>query len=441
MDRNGHPTGQAAFCRKCGSPLIDGSLYCSNCGAEIVSGEFVDPQDAVGSSPLSPTSSGTEPAYITDDLSERPRQAALTHSPKGKVKLVLFTCLGIALLAAIAFGITRFIPVKIERQPIDGINGCPEFFDVEFGMTVEQVYERIDLASKAVFKSESGFDGQAYIFVTEDANYSLYGLPVQNVYCGFDGSKLDCVIMTFSKDKTETGDVLSLYEKIYGQTSSTGSWIGSKTLIKVTDDKEILDTDQEINAFYMPSPNSRYPMLSFDGSEIDPCRFLSDNYIFDKQASYYIDGLEEGDDYTRSELSVPGFAEVSQYTLYPVFEYMGIASDLTSIEFSVEADHKYINLVSYKFLLDANNVFDRVSYIGKRLIESYGNYDDCYYMSMSYSDWETEEISFETFCDRAKAGTPGNYNVQWVSGDQRITLTLTIRAKETYYEGSVSFSS
>lgn len=443
MNENTIRIGQVLFCHKCGSRLIDGSMYCSKCGTKVVSCELVGTQGPTESAPLESLPNNTEPAHDMDDLlGNLYQQTGPAHFPNRRLKYVLFSCLGIILLAAIVFGITHFISTKIKPQNIDSINGCPEFFDLEFGMTIEQASALINVAPENVMKYEDPSGSQnSNIFVSEDANYNLYGLPVRNIFCGFDGLKLDCVIIAFSKDKVEIDEVLSLYEKIYGQPSNMNSWIGKMTIIEVIDDEEANDIDQEIIVYYSMSPNGRYSMLSFDGSEIDPCGFLSDNYIFDKQVGDYIDGLTEGDDYTQSDFSAPGFAGFSQYTLYPKFEYMGIPHGFTAIELNVEADQKYINLVSYKFLLDADNVFGRVKYMEKRLVESYGDYENCCYTSLFYSDMGIEEISFEELCKRVGAGTQGNYNIQWISAGQRITLTLTINPEKKYYEGSVSFAS
>lgn len=438
MDENHVQTRQVLFCRNCGSRLIDGSIYCSKCGTMV--GESVSVRGVTGSAPQESPPDNTEPTHSTDGLSESLCQADPVHPAKTRRKYVLLSCLGIILLVAIAFGILRFIPVKIEPQNINSINGCPEFFDVEFGMTVDQASALIDIAPENVMEYKAPSEDQdSNIFVSEDANYNLYGLPVQNIFCGFNGPKLNRVIIAFSKTKVKMSDVLSLYEKIYGQPSNANSWGGKTTTIEVIDDDDAEGIDQEIIVYYSMSPNSRYPMLSFDGPEIDPCGFLGDNYIFDQQIGNYIDGLVEDDDYTRSDLSAPGFVEISQYTLYPLFEYMGISRGETAIELSVEAD-QYINLVSYIFLLDASNVSDRVKFIEKRLVEIYGDYEDCQYTSLHYSDLGMEDISFEEFCKRVETGTQGNYHVQWETADQRITLTLTIRPEEKYYDGSVSFA-
>ncbi len=441
MDENNDRSKRASFCRKCGSYLIDDSVYCSKCGAKVASCEPVGSQNPIDSAPLEQFFSNTDPAYGMDDPLEILPQTDSVFFPKRKRKYVLFSCLGIVLLAVIGFGITPLISSKIKPQNIDNINGCPEFFDVEFGMTAERASKQIDLPPETVMKYENPLGNQdSFIFLSEDSDYNLYGLPVQDVYCGFDGTKLDCVIITFSKDKVGIEEVLSLYEKIYGQPDGINFWIGKRTMIEVIDDEETGDIDREIIVYYSISPNDQYSMLSFDGSEIDPCGFLSDNYIFDKRVDDYIDGLIEGNGYTQLELSTPGFAEFSQYTLYPKFEYMGISPGYTAIELNVKADDTYIDLVSYKFLLDTDNASDRIKYIEKRLFDTYGDYENCSYTSMSYSEPGIEEISFDEFCKRAGAGTQGLYNIQWVSTNLRITLNLTIEPEKMYYKGSVSFS-
>lgn len=437
MDDNNNQMRQISFCRKCGNRLTDGSMRCSKCGTEAVLCDSPSTQELNETVSCDQASVDMGSAHNTDDATENSCQTDAAPAKKTRGKYLLFSSLGIVLLAAVVFLLSRFIPTGATAQSIDSINGCPEFFDIEFGMTVDQASKQIDTAHDAIMGD--GYSQDSFIVLSPDSDYSLHGFPVETVYCGFDGLKMDTVIIAFSKDEASMEEIMSLYEKIYGQATMTDLWLGKSTMIEVIDGEELESKMREIIVRYTISPNSHFQTLSFNGSEIDPCGFLSDNYIFDKEASYFIDGLTEND-YGLEEFSAEGFAGFSQYTLYPQFEYMGVPPGRTAIEFCVEAGAENINVVTYIFLLDSDNASDNIKYIEKTLSDAYGDYVSCCYTSTVYGGAVMEEIPFTTFCRRVGMGTQGAYNIQWESTEGKITLSLTVNPERKYYQGGVAFS-
>ena len=218
------------------------------------------------------------------------------------------------------------------------------------------------------------------------------------------------------------------------------TWKGPKTTIDVYD-RELLfnDRDETIIVRYSRTENSQYTTLSFDGPEIDPCGFLGENYAFNKKPGYYVNGLKLDEDYSYQKFSTEGFPGFEKYTLYPQFEYMGIDKGYTAIEFDMGDDKDTIEVVTYLFLLDENNVLDRISYIEKALTKQYGAYDSCTYTSTEYSDLGIVHISINELQQMVGDHTQGIYHIQWESNGLRIVLGLTISADQAYYDGSVAF--
>ena len=347
---------------------------------------------------------------------------------------------------------TVFMGPKVTPQDINTINGCPEFYNVEFGMTVDQASKVIEMKHKPIKGMESSsyfevddFMKSSHIIFDEGEVFSLYGIEAASVYVAFDEKYVDAVMFTFDKEEVSYKKIADLYVKIYGpattETSSTATWVGPKTTIDVYD-YEIFSDDGEktIVVRYAITENSQYTTLSFDGPELDPCDFLGKNNAFNKKPSYYTNGLKKDDDYSYEKFSAEGFANFEKYTLYPKFEYMGIEKGYTAITFDKDGSEDTIGVVSYLFLLDKSNAVDRMSYIEKALTQKYGACSSCTYTSTKYSELGIVDITFDELKQKVGNNTQGIYNVQWESNGRKITLGLTISVDKTYYDGSVAYT-
>lgn len=364
---------------------------------------------------------------------------AVPKPPRKKWKPILFSAIGVVLAAVAALLIIHFLPEKVNQQDINAIYGCPELSDIEFGTDIDTVDSLIKVEHNTIMPNPLG-DDEPMITLKVDTEFELYGLPMQDFLCSFDDDKLEMVLFFFEKENVTYEQITKLYTKIYGQATSSDTsktvWSGTKTTITIFNDSE----DDVYVVRYAETPNLRFTMLSFDGAEIDPCGFLSDNYIFDKTASHYTTGLQKGKDYSMKQYSAAGFASFSKYTLYPSFEYMGIETGYTAIAFDVDDSEKTIGVVSYLFYLNQQNAVDRIDYIKNALDRAYGQFDSCTYTSTYYSDMGIVDLTFNEVKSKISAGTQGIYNIQWKIDGYNITLGLTIQTDKTYYDGSVAFS-
>ena len=474
-------TEKAAACRKCGEKLIDNSQFCTQCGAEIVEAKNMseyEQNDVLRTEieekamfcrkcgqKLSPENNsqcafcGTVVEYYTEvdtpapkaDM-EEPAQPETKPKKKSVKKIILIASLSLVLLAGIVCAALFFMGPKATPQDINTINGCPEFYNVEFGMTVGQASELIEMKHDPI----KGVEGSSYfevddfmknshIIFDEGEVFNLYGIETASVYVSFDEKYVDGVMFTFDKKAVSYDKIVDLYIEIYGSATTVSSfsatWIGSKTTIDVYD-YEIISDDGEktIVVRYSITENSQYTTLSFDGPELDPCDFLGKNNAFDKKPSYYTNGLKKDDDYSYEKFSAGSFASFEKYTLYPRFEYMGIGKGYTAITFDKDGSEDTIGLVSYLFLLDKSNAVDRMSYIEKALTQKYGAYSSCTYTSTEYSELGIADITFDELKQKVGSNTQGIYNVQWESKGRKITLGLTISVDKTYYDGSVAYT-
>jgi len=412
----GGRTPEILYCYKCGSKLPENSYQCTACGTTV------------------DYNHSEKDAKFTDQKL-KPKKNQTTK------KIILFSVSGVILLS-VAILAVFFLKTGEPAQDINSINGCPEFYNIEFGMTADEASKQIKLRHKVSYGIK-GLTNDSSILFDKGEVFELFGRKTSDVHIGFKEKYMDSVLFIFAKDDYDLEDIVSVYTKIYGPANKTGTtystWNGSKTTIDVFE--YISDAGEgKIIVRYLITPNSRYTALSFNGSEIDPCGFLSENYAFDKSPDYYINGLIEGFDYDKTVYTPEGFSGFSQYTLYPEFEYMGIEKGYTAIEFSKDEDENNIGLVSYKFLLDDKNAVDRMTYMHNKLVEIYGTADSSTYTSTYYDEMGVTDVKFNEMIDRISEDTEGIYNIQWKSNGLNITLSLTINVYKEYYEGSVSFS-
>lgn len=415
------------FCRKCGNKLVADMYVCDQCGTKVVKQESDIQEDEV---PFN---------------NEEYEASKLLLKKKKRIKLFIFftAILSVVVLTIAGFFISKLI---VKPQDINTINGCPEFYNLEWEMTQYHVDKAIKLKHTLIeafrkFDSSSfevSYESDASLYIDEGEVFYLYGKRAEYVYIDFDKIRLKAILFTFSKDKYSLNDITTLYERIYGvatETNSTSStWIGKKTTIDVFD-YTFDDGESEIVVRYSISPNSQYENFSFDGFELDPCGFLSENYAFNKRPEYYTDGLEEDEDYDKEVF--PGF---TQYVLYPSFEFMGIDKGYTAIEFNVGEDTDIIETAGYNFLLSKDNVVDRMTYIYLKLSEKYGKEDSSTYTSTYYDKMGIKDVNFNEMKNRFAKGTEGIYHIQWKSDGRNITLGLTIRVDKEYYEGYVVYA-
>lgn len=363
-------------------------------------------------------------------------------------KPVLFILLGVVLAATLAIVILQVLPGNetthstsaetVEILDIHEIYGCPELFGLEFGMTVEETTAAIQIDDVAA--TAFTVNGSTLVSLPPKAQYTLYDLPVQDFLCSFDDGALQMVVLEFDKETVTYEQVIGLYTQIYGQPSESNAtraiWRGNKTAITL-----FAESDEDAYVVrYLENPNQRFRNLSFDGSAIDPCGFLTDNYAFDKTASYFIDGLTEGSDYSKKIFSDSDIAAFTKYELYPHFEYMGIQEGDTAISFDIDGSKNTVDICSYLFALDRQTAADKMEHIKATLEQEYGAFDDCSYTSLLYSESENRDISFQEAISMINSDKQGLYYIGWSVDGYRITLHLELNPTALYCKGYVAFA-
>lgn len=479
------------FCRNCGQKITEDSKFCPYCGTKVEFAQAQDSAAASGESKIDTQAMLQEGAAIfvanahTEEgrydeaipaVPEEPREEAqkgapeeareavqaegtgapaggAQDSPKGKGKgwkKLGLAVAAVAAVGAIVFAAIRFMPPKIVPQDINTINGCPEFYGIEFGMPVSEVSERVKLkhtyvdGDEGISTSDKSDFRDAALLIDEEETFYLYGKRTQWVHVGFEGQELDDVLLEFSKDDVSLEEMTSLYSEIYGPAWDSGEiysrWVGPYTIVVVADYEAISDDkERSILVWYDKVENGKFLSLHFDGSELDPCGFSDAHYIFDKKASYYTSGLQEDYDYTVEEISSEGRMGYWEYTLYPEFEYMGLAKGKTTIEFTVPRNQEEIDSVSYVFDLDEDEAADTISELYSSLTDEYGKYLDCYGFFAGSSNG-TQNITPKKMIDCVKRGKAGLYGVWWEEDEIGIGLLIGISTDGEHYVGKVSYS-
>lgn len=185
-----------------------------------------------------------------------------------------------------------FLHPRVTPQEINSINGCPEFFNIEFGMTSDEASRLIELKHKTINNMGASvvFEGNelmvdSSIIFEEGEVFKLYGIKATDVYVSFSGDYVDSVEFVFDKEKVSFEEIAELYSKIYGaatlEQSTRARWSGSKTTIHVYE-YELISKEQKqvVIVRYAMTDNSQNTTLSFEGPEIDLCDFWNANHAF-----------------------------------------------------------------------------------------------------------------------------------------------------------------
>lgn len=421
------------FCRNCGGRLTDDSRFCGQCGTEVIV-------------QTASYESWGDPSLFSDGMTD----GRAVQKPRREWPTAVLVLLGIILLSAAVIAAVRFWPTSAGKEDINALRGCPEFYNLEWGMTVDQAGEKVELKHK-IYKdidwgslnTDNVLQDSALI-IDDGQEFYLYGSKTKDVLVAFDGEYLKGVYFILDEENASLEAFIKLYTERFGPATTEkeegASWEGAKTTIFIYDRGVATDgAEKALVVCYFVTENSQFTNLSFDGPDTDPCGFLGKEDIFNKKPNYYTKGLKRNKDYEYEKLYAgvrPGF---ERYTLYPQFAYMGIEKGSTAIEFTVGEGEETINSVSYLFLLDETNAVNRVTYIKKRMDSLYGGPKACDYTSLERSEAGILGLSFDEAITRIEKGTQGIYHFQWKRLSGNVTLQLTINPGETYYDGAVTY--
>ena len=267
------------FCRRCGKRLLSDSLFCTRCGTEVIFDQPPAPptpkEPITPAPPSTPSPSTATPATATQSSAPtssqnrpipkpvfaykptvppaeqststaRSKKPARTLSP-GFLIVIFFLLIaafvGVCIASSQNGSRNDLLPTTsppkpftIKQRDIDTINGCPEFFGLSFGMSGEEVSDKISVEHRAI-AAGSG----AWIDYDLSEPCSTYGVQLLDVRCSYDADKLDKVTLVFSESNLTYESAVSLYREIYGTPTTFVSktmWSGKYTDITISENED-----------------------------------------------------------------------------------------------------------------------------------------------------------------------------------------------------------
>lgn len=422
------------ICSKCGREIPDDSKFCPKCGTAM---------DAIKASNLTINiyETANNPVSISDGSSP-----ADTNNPNPKKKKAGIFVLMLLILAFIACGVYFGLKTP-SKQNINEINGSPEFFNVQFGMDPDQIDALVVSKHNTVkgFKSTTDLleDMDSVVYLEEDANWSLFGIPVKDAGCGFDLFDMSRVFIYFSKEDTTFAKVSGNYKKIYGEPSESGerymTFSGKYTIIDIFD-SDLINDENEIVVRYIPNPNAKYSAFSFDGPEFDPCNFSKESSPLGQPVANYVQGLKEEKDYLIDTFGADGYGHYTKYTLFPNFDYCGSDMGYPAICITSDDSTGLIGTCDYSFLPNPDETYILVDRIYQALSKQYGALSTCDYTSMKRSELGIVKKDYQGWISGIKLNTQGLYSIQWETDDLRITINVTVDPNKDYNECTVAYA-
>lgn len=354
----------------------------------------------------------------------------------------------IAAIVAVALVGALFLSGQGEKTvPLDlnTVNGSPEFYDLTWGMSTEEVDELIKVKHQTYYGSTDG-DSVTDGFIYTEKGFKVYHLQAEKAYCNFGGNTLKSVMLIIPKGENSAvtlEDVVSTLTEVYGPTTSANTWVGPITTIGVLDEQEFDQTDKNIVIRYTRTENSQFNMLAFEGGTdaYDPFGLIGVNSVFGKSGAEMVDGLLEGQDYTHETGESFEF-----YTLYPIFDFMSVPAGRTALELR-EKEGEGINGITYQLQMDVDDVDGRkalVSDIIAAISQKYGK-GECVFSEHYLPDMKEEMGIVDETMDvtswqaRMDEDVEGLYHMTWETDDVKITLFAAVDYYASYTYMSLSF--
>lgn len=436
------------ICKNCNKEIPNNSVFCSFCGNkieetndkifQIVANDVVEQQNII-------VEETHDAAEISQNINAE--ETEVEKPQKRKWKYIVFSILSVIFLAIVVLVGLYFWSNRIIPQNIDKINGCPEIYNLEFGTDLKDVSDVLEFEHTkyvAGMNRESWLDpitDDSYIMATDDIDYKIYGVPIQSIYFDFNRYDFDGVMVLISNDDITLDGLVKLYTKIYGEPTQKKSsdfyWRGPNTEIVVGNAKT--DEKDDTLIVYYRALNLNFKEFYFTGVEIDPLCIRFN--MLGKRIDSIINVLNEGKDYSVEEFNPEGFEGFTKYTLYPDFEYMGLEESATVIQLDVAEDGSKIDVASYAFFLEEDDVVGRIRYIAGKLDEKYGKNKSCTYSSTYYDELDEKNITFNVILTKLINKEQGMYFVRWEADNGLlVSMSLFKTTDDEYYECEVSYS-
>ena len=300
----------------------------------------------------------------------------------------------------------------ITQRDLSTIDGCPEYYELTWGMTTAEVTAAIQVENE--YNEDMSQVISTYPF-------SLYGEDTKSVYCCIISDNLVKVELNFPIDATTKDDLADLITAIYGAPTAEYAWVGEKTTITIE------STDMNVSVIYTRTANSQFHMFTAyeSASAHDPYSLTAAGSFFGCQASPFIQDLIYELDYNVTDRYL-----YTIYTFYPEFEYMGMPAGRTSIELYTSAFDSLVNKASYLVEIDEPNAAQTKELISN-IVEScsinYGAPEKVLMTIITPDSLDTSFITESELFDAVSTGE-GDYTVIWYTYEYEIMLDIHLSA-------------
>lgn len=160
--------------------------------------------------------------------------------------------------------------------------------------------------------------------------------------------------------------------------------------------------------------------LALDGPADDPCNFLSEDTVLERNIGDVVNTLIAEEDYFFTT-----YGDYDEYLFYPDTTYLGVGAEDLYVELDVDPSTQGIFEAFYCFALEDSTAFDRFDEMVDQLVEKYGEYTTCYRIN---EDGSEETITREEMMEAIRSGEENLFSVDWdmtvPSQEQSITAPL-----------------
>ncbi len=396
-------------CPECGMNLKDSERVCPICGAKV---------------------NGRK-----RNIASQKRRKPKAKGAQIKAVIMYLFFAGIA-VAKLFLSATDYEPAKVEQTEVKEtpaislIEGCPEFYDVKWKMSVDEVVSLT--GGKCHTQEDTSAHGRDCIYLYPDNPIDYLGFESSLVAATFakreaDGSlSLNSVYMVFDEESVTFEQMHDEITQKYGKSNVENMWVGPYTIITI----EKMDSG-EFFVNYTYSYNMVVLSEQPWGPDVDPLGLAGENSVLGKDLDAYLLNMPY-DDYSLSEKNGKKICK-----LYNGIRYIDIPQPEIYVQLTAGASGK-IESVKYVFPLKYDRL-GSVPYILDTIEEElgilYGRAVSCSFRSFdgSYRAGSNDIIAI---MDEVIECGHGEYEILWNNASAHFSLD----AKNEVYTGTVTFN-
>ena len=170
---------------------------------------------------------------------------------------------------------------------------------------------------------------------------------------------------------------------------------------------------------------------------LDPLSCVDGGRVFGKGIEEFLDGKEEGKDYTVTDVYLDG--RVHAYRFHPEFTYFGIPEGNTGIRMFTETGEG-ITMVCYDFILTSVKTDLITQKLQAMMACIRQTYKRGYDYGLYYDPQDNEKyISFDDFLNGIRQKVNGSYSITWVLNTYGVSLDLNYDENQEISLGSIRF--